>query len=484
MANILIVDDDQTICDILTELVVGLGHRAESVQCLSDALHTAQSGDWDVVFLDVRLPDGSGLDAVPEIRSAPSAPEVIVITGFGDPDGAEAAIASGAWIYIDKPFSVERVVLLLNHVFEYRTGLSRQCLGKGPLKRSGIIGGSAVTLSCLETMARAADSEAATLVTGETGTGKELFARAIHENSRRAENSFVVVDCAALPENLVESVLFGHARGAFTGAVSPRDGLVKQADGGTLFLDEIGEMPPSIQKAFLRVLQEQRFRPVGGKEEVSSDFRLVAATNRDLAAMVRAGEFRKDLFYRINTLTLRLPPLRDHLEDVEEIARHHIRRFCDALKIEPKEMSAEFVSALRRYPWPGNVRELVNTLESSIAAAHGESSLLTIYLPTEFRIDVARASVKGGAGMQPVMDEGMEGVLPGGERPPGGTLPFLSSDPFMPYRQMMDQIERKYFSGLVLHVEGDIKKVCAISGLSRSRVYALLKKHGISRKFR
>ena len=239
-------------------------------------------------------------------KSGRSSPEIIVITGMGHPDEAELAIKSGAWDYIEKPASFEAIKLPLIRALEYRA--ERKPKAPTVLKRNGIIGDSEEITACLELLSQAADSDANVLITGETGTGKELFAKVIHANSRRAKSNFVVVDCTALPETLVESVLFGHARGAFTGAETSEEGLVRQAHGGTLFLDEIGELPVLIQKRFLRVIQEHRFRAVGGRREISSDFRLMAATNRDLEDMVREGRFREDLLFRLRTIADRFAP--------------------------------------------------------------------------------------------------------------------------------------------------------------------------------
>jgi DNA-binding NtrC family response regulator len=272
---------------------------------------------YDVIFLDVRLPDGIGLDAIQKIKANSSAPEVVIITGEGDPNGAELAIQYGAWDYIEKPPSVQSVILPLVRALQYRTE-KKDAQKPLMIKRDNIIGNSPQLLRSLKKLARAAQSQASVLIEGETGTGKELFAMAIHQSSSRSGKNFVVVDCAALPETLVESVLFGHAKGAFTGADQAKEGLVKQADQGTLFLDEIGELPLSLQKAFLRVLQEQRFRPIGGGSEVNSDFRLIAATNRDLDRMVQEKQFRQDLLFRIRSLVITLPPLRERPEDINQ----------------------------------------------------------------------------------------------------------------------------------------------------------------------
>jgi two-component system NtrC family response regulator len=319
MAKILIIDDDRSICLSLQAVIEKIGYESECAYSLTDGHKKATLDAYDVVLLDVNLPDGNGLSLLPKLKIITSLPEVIIITGEGDPDGAELAIKNGAWDYIEKPFSVDGITLPLVSAIQYRN--EKKVPGNSiVLKREGIIGESAKIRHCLDQVAQAAMSDVNVLITGETGTGKELFASAIHENSNRKDNNFVIVDCAALPETLVESTLFGHVKGAFTGADRDREGLIKQADKGTLFLDEIGELPISVQKAFLRVLQEKRFRPVGGKEELKSNFRLVAATNRNLEQMIMEGRFRQDLLFRIKSLTISLPPLRERVQDIKELS--------------------------------------------------------------------------------------------------------------------------------------------------------------------
>ena len=249
------------------------------------------AGRHDLVLLDVGLPDGNGLDAIERLRGVESAPQIIIITDENSRNGAELAIRSGAWDYIQKPGSIHDITLSIIRALEYRE--QRNAEARAPasrvLKLDGIIGKCPRMRNCFDLVAQAAANDINVLISGETGTGKELFASAIHNNSPRAQKPFVVLDCSALPETLVESILFGHDKGAFTGAEKAREGLVKQADGGTLFLDEVGELPFSVQKAFLRVLQERRFRPIGSAVEIDSDFRLIAATNRDLQNMVHEG---------------------------------------------------------------------------------------------------------------------------------------------------------------------------------------------------
>ncbi len=466
MANILIIDDDRLVRDSLRQVVEKMDHTAAVAASVAEALELVPNGSFDLVFCDVRMPDGSGLDVLPKIRAADPPPEVIIITGYGDPDGAELAIRKGAWDYVEKPLSVRDVMLSVERALQYRE--KRQSSAKTvALKTEGIIGSGPKFSSCMDTLARAASSDANVLISGETGTGKELFAWAIHRNSARAGRNFVVVDCAALPETLVESTLFGHLRGAFTGADKPRDGLVKQADGGTLFLDEIGELSINIQKAFLRVLQERRFRPVGGGQEVSSDFRLIAATNRDLEAMVASGSFREDLLFRIRTLVLGLPPLRESKEDIRDLVLHYLVKLCDQYGVAMKSFSPEFLAALTAYGWPGNVRELIQALEKAVVGAGDEPVLFPKHLPEHVRIRLAREAVRP--------KSSPEACPAGAVSGPVGPVSLKE------HRDAeLARAERDYLASLIRKTCGDINETCRVSGLSRSRLYTLLKKYSIS----
>ncbi len=463
MATVLIIDDDRLICDWIANVVSRLGHRPVSAHLLGEGLKKVRAEPFDIVFLDVQMPDGSGLEIMPEIRASRSSPEIIVITGLGDPDEAELAIKTGAWDYLEKPASFEAIKLPLLRALEYR---AERNPGKpaSALKRNGIIGDSPKITACLELLTQAANSDANVLITGETGTGKELFAKVVHANSPRAKNNFVVVDCTALPETLVESVLFGHARGAFTGAETSEEGLVKQADGGTLFLDEIGELPLLIQKRFLRVIQEHRFRPVGGRKEVESDFRLVAATNRNLEDLVREGRFREDLLFRLRTLVIDSPPLREIPEDIEKLTLFYMNDLCERFGIVPKGASPEFWTIVTKYPWPGNVRELIQALEKALLSAKEEPMLFPKHLPTYIRIQVARSifprkpAIPGKPEMRP-------GVPP---------APLKMKE----IRNLaIAEAERQYLRDLISSAGGDKNEACRLSGLSRSRFYTLLRKY-------
>ncbi|HEX7371580.1 MAG TPA: sigma-54 dependent transcriptional regulator [Thermodesulfobacteriota bacterium] len=454
------------ICETISNLVKRLGHQASCAFDLQDGVAAAFSGSFDLVFLDVRLPDGDGLEALPRIQAASSLPEVIIMTGYGDPNGAELAIRHGAWDYIQKPATLDTLTLQLMRALQYREE-KKGGQERVALKREGILGHSPKMQACLDLVAQVAGSEATVLITGETGTGKELFALAIHKNSRRADKNFVVVDCAALPETLVESILFGHEKGAYTGADRAREGLVLQADGGTLFLDEVGELPLSVQRSFLRVLQERQFRPVGGKTEVKSDFRLIAASNRNLDEMVRQNQFREDLLFRLRSFTIDLPPLRERKEDLRDLVSYYTAELCQRFGIEPKEFSPEFLDLLSAYPWSGNVRELINALERSLISARYERVLFPQHLPTHIRVQLVRSSLEN----------------KGPEESPASPSP-QSFPPIHEIRtRVLEEAERKYLHDLLSFTRGNISEACRISGLSRSRFYLLLKKHKISKSF-
>ncbi|WP_461208662.1 sigma-54-dependent transcriptional regulator [Desulfocurvus sp. DL9XJH121] len=469
MANILIVDDDAMLVNALSHVLAAMGHSAKGAGSVAEGLAQVADDGYELVILDVRLPDGNGLDALPRFREGVLAPEVIILTGAGDPDGAELAIRSGAWSYITKPPTMANIRLHVGRAIEYRR--SKAGVTPRTLKEHGVVGESPAIQACLRRAARAAAGEAAVLVAGDTGTGKELFARAIHMGSRRKDGPFVVVDCAALPENLVESMLFGHEKGAFTSADRRSQGLVLQADGGTLFLDEVGELPLPVQKAFLRVLQDHRFRPVGGAREVDSDFRLVAATNRDLEAMAARGQFREDLLFRIRGISITLPPLVRRAGDMELLARHFLRLYCRAMGIVDKGMSRDFLEGLKRYDWPGNVRELMGAMEHALSSAEGETNLLSRHLPMNIRVAIARAGV----------DE------PGAEAPRAPSAPAWGIDPaaFPSLREFREarlaEAEAFYLRELMAREGWDVRRAMRTSGLSRARLYSLLRAHGVSR---
>jgi two-component system, NtrC family, response regulator len=462
MARILIIDDEPSLCEYLSDLFRDANHEVFFVHTLKDGINFLSQDSFDAVFLDVGLPDGNGLSGLRQMRDVPSSPEIIIITGLANRAEAEIAIKNGAWDYIQKPFTTSQIIDCLSSVLQYqRERASRPSSGK--VVHRDIIGTSSQIKRCLAQLAPAAFSDASVLITGETGTGKELFAQAIHDNSLRKSNNFVIVDCASLPEPLVESTLFGHQKGAFTSADQSQEGLIKQAHNGTLFLDEVGELPLSVQKSFLRVLQEHRFRPVGSQHEIESNFKLITATNQDLDQMVQRGIFRRDLLFRLRSIAIDLPPLRERTGDIEIMTTHYLKKLSTRYQIKEKKISPDFIEVVTNYPWPGNIRELINALEKSISMAQGCPTLFSMHLPTNIRIQVVQSAV----------DPAKEYLNP--QR-------FQTDDakPMPNLKKLLAAAEKKYLQRLVSHTSGDVKKICWISGLSRSRVYERLKKYDLS----
>ncbi len=467
MANILIVDDDTRMAGMLSAYIEELGHSTKCVYTCKDALLAAVSGEFDIVLLDVRLPDGNGLDLIPDLRTVKSAPEIIILTGAGDPEGAELAIRNGAWHYLPKSASLDALKLELLRVLQFREGRLR--VSPVVLDAEGVVGRSPALRDCLRLVAQAAATDANVLVVGETGTGKELLARAIHENSSRSGNNFAVVDCTTLPASLVESTLFGHEKGAFTGADRTKEGLIKHADGGTLFLDEVGELPMEVQKSFLRVLQDRRFRLVGAQKEQESDFRLVAATNRDLNAMASEGAFREDLLFRLRSFEIELPPLRDRRGDIKDLTLFYVSKVCERYGVEIKGICPEFLEAMDSYEWPGNVRELVSAVEMAVGAARDEPTLYPRHLPQHMRIRLARNS--------------MENMPAPARQPapaPNVTIDGTGIPTLEDFRaRVLADAESHYLAELMSRTDGDVKQAMEAAGLSRSRFYALLAKYDI-----
>jgi len=449
MAKVLIVDDDKATCRFLAELIGNIGHEAESAHSLADGMEQGYSSRFDVVFLDVRLPDGSGLKLLPRLKELPMSPEVIIMTGQGEPDGVELAIHNGAWDYLQKPLSPKKILLPLKRVLQYRDNLAASTAqGHDEMRRAGIVGKSYAIKLSLQRMWDAARSDAAVLLAGETGTG-----------------------------NLIESTLFGHVRGAFTGADKSSGGVVREADGGTLFLDEIGELPMESQRKFLRVLQEKRFRPVGGKDEVTSDFRLVVATNQDLEAMAEAGTFRRDLLYRLQTMAIFLPPLRDRLEDIPALVDHFNKRIAASYRVKPKTIAPEVLDILTQHEWTGNVRELANSLEGAMVAAMQEPEIFPRHLPERLRTEVIQSKLAPRTKDVPFVAQ--DALLPPeqaqavtGEEPP-------SYKEFK--HEVFGRLECEYLERVLEFTAWNIAKACKVTGLGRSRLYTLLKKHDITR---
>ncbi len=373
-ARVLVCDDEQNLRRMLHTLLKRSGYdvtEAEGVVAARGRIQTADE-PFDAILTDLLMPDGSGLDVLESAIARAPETQVIVITAYTTTERAVEAMRGGAYDFLQKPFKNDVLLATLEKALE-KTSIVRE---NHTLRRqvrggdSGIVGVSAKLAQLRELIARAAAAPTSVLITGESGTGKELVARALHEQSDRREAGFVVVNCGALPENLMESELFGHERGSFTGASAAKEGLVRAADGGTLFLDEIGELPLPLQVKLLRVLQERKVRPIGSESETSVDVRVVAATNRDLEAEIEAGNFREDLYYRLNVIRLVLPPLRERPEDIRPLAEHLLEKHA-ALQRRTLSLSEEALRWLSHRSFPGNVRELENVVERAVALGRG-----------------------------------------------------------------------------------------------------------------
>jgi two-component system NtrC family response regulator len=473
MATILIIDDEEFIRVSLTRRVNRLNHTVLTASTLQEGLDLVEKESFDLIFLDVNLPDGSGLDALSAIRQSPSKPEVIIITAVGSTQGAELAIKNGAWDYITKPFNKEEIILQIQRTLDYRKAKQKQ-FQTIALDTGSIIGKSNAIKKCINQIAQCANNNTNVLIFGETGTGKELFAKAIHDNNPATQGEYIVVDCAAMPEALTESVLFGHVKGAFTGADRASGGLVKKADGGTLFLDEIGELPLSIQKAFLRVLQERKFRPVGSSKEISSNFRLISATNKDLDKMVDQGTFRQDLLHRLKTFSIQLPPLRKRKEDIPILAHHYIEMLCNKHSLSLKVLLPETLEILSNFQWPGNIRELINAIEKAILSEPGFPVVYPMFLPDRIRINYADRKLDD-TDIVDKKDNRLNSSSVLSSLYVADQIPELKE-----FRDAaVEEIETLYFKFLLKHTNGDPKEAAQISGLSKSRIYHHIKKYNL-----
>jgi two-component system response regulator AtoC len=375
MGRILIADDHDSLRRGLAQAIAEAGHDVEEAPNGNAAIEKLHEGFFDVVVSDLKMGGSTGLDVLKTAKTLHPSSAVILMTAFGSVSTAVEAMKSGAFDYVQKPFEIEEMEVKIEKALEMRR-MQHQIdylrHAQGDIYDfDRIIGSSGALEKVLGVVRKVAKSNTTVLVRGETGTGKELIAGAIHHNSHRASRNFIKVNCAALQENLLESELFGHEKGAFTGADKQRIGRFEQADGGTLFLDEIGDMSANTQAKILRVLQEHEFERLGGTRTIKVEVRLVAATNRDLASMVAANTFREDLYYRLNVVTIEMPPLRERKEDIQHLANFFIKRFAGELKKRIDGLEPEALKLLMRYNWPGNIRELENAIERAMLLADG-----------------------------------------------------------------------------------------------------------------
>ena len=443
MSRILIIDDEPAIRATLSSILEDEGHAAAACESGEEGLARFAREEFDLILLDLWLPGIDGL-AVLERLHASGAPPVVVISGHGTIDSAVRATRLGAFDFLEKPLSLERVILTVSHALADRRLREQVRDLRRHLKLEEILIGESEPMKRLEQQIRsAAPSNSRVLISGENGSGKEIVARTLHRLSLRADAPFVDVNCAAIPEELIESELFGHRKGAFTGAIDDRKGKFELADGGTLFLDEIGDMSLRTQAKVLRVLQEQVFQRVGGQQAIQVDVRVIAATNKNLEGEIEAGRFRSDLYYRLNVIPIEVPPLRARGDDVVLLAEHFLRRFAAETGQARKALSPSAAAKLRAYPWPGNVRELRNVAER-----------LAILLPGE---RVEAEDVQLGT------REEAPAAIPAG----------------LPLREARDEFEKQYILARLRAFGGNVSRTADALGVERSNLYRKLHAYGI-----
>ena len=444
--RILVVDDEPSVTGSMELILSEAGYEVQIAQTFSEATKILSETQVDLVITDLRLSDATGIDLIKHVKHNTPEVEVILMTGYGSLDITIEAIKAGAYYYLEKPYTPDRLFALVDRALQLASlrqeneTLKRTLAGDS--ETFGMIGRDAKMLQIFETIRTAAPSDASVLIEGESGTGKELIASAFHTQSQRASGPFIRINCAAIPHELIESELFGYKKGAFTGADRDKRGLIEAANQGTLLLDEIAEMPAHLQTKLLRVLQERRLRRLGDEHELSVNFRLVSATNRDTLALLDEGQLRKDLYFRISTIKIKVPSLRERLDDVPLIAGRFLKRFNEQYGKNIRDLSPETVMRLVRYDWPGNIRELESVIERAVLFCSG-TELLPNCLPEEFQTRATSSSF----------------VIP----------------PLLP----MEEIEREAIMQTLERTAGNVKKSAQILRFPRPTFYRKLKKLGI-----
>ncbi|HYM37722.1 MAG TPA: sigma-54 dependent transcriptional regulator [Nitrospiraceae bacterium] len=443
---ILVVDDDAVARQLLADALKKEGYEVDIAAGGADAIALGRRKRFDAVLTDIKMGEVDGLAVLREFRQCSPETAIVLLTAFGSMDGAVEAIKQGAYDYLAKPFRKEDIKLVVRRSLEHSRLVRENARIREELRErhgSPLIGSSPAILEVYKLVARVSSGKSTVLLEGESGTGKELVARAIHTNSPRRGRPFVPVNCAALTETLLESELFGHEKGSFTGAVAAKRGLFEAADEGTLFLDEIGDIGPALQVKLLRVIQEQEVRHVGGTASIKVDVRIVAATNRDLAQMVKEGKFREDLFYRLNVVRIVVPPLRERREDIPMLAHHFLQKASSANSQPVRGFVPETMALLERYAWPGNVRELENVVERTVSLAPGP-----LIMPDDLPETVRKAEAA----------------------PARGAEALLS----------LDEVEKRHLNRVLRETDGNKVRAAKILGIDRRTLYRMAERFGIN----
>jgi two-component system nitrogen regulation response regulator NtrX len=448
MHNILIVDDEAAIRETLKGVLEDEGYNIAVAESAEQGLEGLRRKPFDVVMLDIWLPGMDGLDALSKIQEIEDHPEVIMISGHGTIETAVRATKLGAFDFLEKPLSIDRTLIVIKNALDAKRMRSENLELKRQLQTKSVIVGDSIPMKALrQQIGLMAPTNGRVLIYGESGSGKELVARAIHAQSLRKDAMFVEVNCAAIPEDLIESELFGHRKGSFAGATTDKEGKFFKSDGGTLFLDEVGDMSLKTQSKVLRTLDEGRFEPVGSEEPVRVDTRVIAATNKDLEDEIDKGNFREDLFYRLNVIPFYVPPLRDRKEDIPMLVRHFLRDISSQYNRRPKEITDDAIETLMRYAWPGNVRELRNVIERVVIMNPTVSKLDRKHLPPLVYREGAR---RGGFGE------------------------------FTSLHQARAAYERDYILKKLDENHGNVSRTAEVLGLERSHMYRKMKALGIA----
>ncbi|OGC05981.1 hypothetical protein A2V82_00005 [candidate division KSB1 bacterium RBG_16_48_16] len=465
MKNILIVDDEESVRYSFKRFLSRANVRVDAAKNGAEAFEKLSQQTFDLVILDVRLPDMTGLQLLQKIKAIDPKLIVLIITAFGTTETAIEAIKLGAYDYILKPFDIPSMKNLVEEALQcshlMRTQVIFNPLGQAPNSGDDIIGSSQVMQEVYKMIGRVAESEVNILLRGESGTGKELVARAIYQHSQRSQKPFLAVNCAAIPETLLESELFGFEKGAFTGAIRRKIGKFERANGGTIFLDEIGDMTLSTQAKILRVLQEGCFERLGGDQSVLVDVRVIAATNKNLERAIEEGLFREDLYYRIKVITITLPPLRLRKGDILELIHHFLDKHCKLLKKNPLTLTAEATECMLEYHWPGNIRELENTIRRAIVLCKGNSISAELFLEEFQKPESSRHpenKIERGVVVSPEMLQQHQGQI---------------------YRLVIEEAEKKLLIQVLQHTSGNQVQAAKILGISRVMLRNRIAKYSI-----